>query len=408
MPVYEYTALSDRGKSLKGSIDADNVRAARQKLRAKGVFPTDIREGGNLQSGGKSRDLRRYLQSNSVSTSELAIATRQLSTLVGAGLPLVSALQALSEQTESRALQRIIVNVREKVQEGSALAKAISSYPRAFPRLYVNLVASGEASGTLDSVLENLAEHLESQMALRRKVTSAMFYPILMLCVCVAVIVALLILVVPRIVSIFERQNLTLPWPTRLVLGVSNFFTAYWPFVVVLLVASLVSLRWYYRQETGKNRIDNFLLQLPIFGKLYIKVATARISRTLSTLLSSGVQLLTALDIARNIVSNVHVAAAMENAREGVREGRSLAKEISKSGIFPQMVCHMIAVGEQSGELESMLGRVAKAYENEVDAALSGITSLLEPLMMIFVGGIVLLIVISVLLPMADMIGKIG
>ena len=407
MPVYEYSALSKGGKKVKGSIDADSVRAARQKLRSQSIFPTEIQEGMQA-TAQKSRDVKQFFQSNSVSTSELAIATRQLSTLVGAGLPLVNALQALADQTESKALQRIVVNVRERVQEGTALAKAFSSYPKAFPRLYVNLVASGEASGTLDAVLENLADHLESQMALRRKVTSAMFYPILMLFVCSAVIVALLVLVVPKIVAIFERQNLTLPWPTRFVIGLSDFFISYWPVVIILSIILVFLLRWYYRQDEGRSLIDRTLLKLPVIGKLYTKIATARVGRTLSTLLSSGVQLLAALDIAKNVVSNIHVINAVDKARDGVREGKSLAKELSKSGIFPQMVCHMIAVGETSGELEQMLGRAAKAYENEVDATLSGITSLLEPIMMIIVGAIVLLIVVSVLLPMADMIGKIG
>ncbi len=406
MPIYEYLAITANGKSIKGSLDAENPRVARQKLRTQGIFPTELKETLALAES-KSRDLKRYFISNRVSGNDLAVATRQLATLVGAGLPLVGALQALSEQTENSTLKRILVNVRENVEEGESLAKALAAYPKAFPRLYVNLVASGEASGTLDTVLSNLADHLESQMALKRKVMSALAYPILMLIVCSLVVVALLTFVVPKIVEIFQRQNLDLPLPTQIVLAVSNFLTNYWYLVILLVVAAVLSARIYYQSERGRASFDQFLLQLPIFAKLYNKICTARIARTLSTLLGSGVELLTALDISKNVVGNVHLVQAMERAKEGVREGKSLAGELSKSGRFPTMVCHMIAVGEKSGELEQMLSRAAQAYENEVNATLSGLTSLLEPVMMVVVGSIVLFIVFSVLLPMADLIGKV-
>lgn len=406
MPVYEYVALNAGGRSVKGSLDAENPRVARQKLRTQGIFPTELKETLALAET-KSRDIKKYFRSNRVPGADLAVATRQLSTLVGAGLPLVGALQALSEQTENHTLKRILVSVRENVEEGTALAKALASYPKVFPRLYVNLVASGEASGTLDTVLNNLADHLESQMSLKRKITSALAYPVLMLIICTLVVGALLTFVVPKIVEIFQRQNLTLPLPTQIVLLMSHFLVNYWYLVILLFVASIFAARVYYQSENGRAKIDEALLKLPIFGKLYNKISTARIARTLSTLLGSGVELLTALDISKNIVGNVHLVAALEKAREGVREGRSLAGELSKSGRFPTMVCHMIAVGEKSGELEQMLSRAATSYENEVNSTLSGLTSLLEPVMMILVGGIVLFIVISVLLPMADLIGKV-
>jgi len=406
MPVFEYSAIATNGKNVKGQIDADSLRAARQKLRTQGVFPTEIKEGV-LTRDAASRDVKKYFQPTRVSSKELAIATRQLSTLVGAGIPLVSALHALAEQTESTVLNRIIVKVRDNVEEGASLAKALAAYPKTFPRLYINLVASGEASGTLDTVLENLAEHLEKQGELRRKVISALAYPILMLFICGAVITLLLVFVVPRIVAIFEKQHLTLPLPTRVVLAVSNFVTGYWYVMIALAIIFCYLLIWYYKQEQGRAKIDRFLLGAPIYGKLFTKISTARISRTLSTLLTSGVELLTALDITKNIVSNIHIVQALERARDGVREGRSLATELGKSNIFPTMLCHMIAVGEKSGELENMLSKASQAYENEVNATLSGITSIIEPIMMVIVGAIVLLIVLSVLLPMADMIGKV-
>ena len=407
MPSYEYIAISKSGKSVKGSIDADSVRVARQKLRGQGIFPTDVREATS-GSGASSRDIAKYFASDKISAKDLSVTTRQLATLLGAGLPLVSTLQALSEQTDSIVLKRIIVEVREKVEEGSALANALSEHPKSFPRLYINMVKAGEASGTLDAVMDNLADYLEAQLELRRKVRSALTYPVLMLAFSGLVTMVLFIFVVPKVVEIFEKQGATLPLPTQVMLAISYFLRDYWYIVFILIFGSVYLFRWYYKQDNGRSRIDRILLTLPIFGTLYTKIATSRVSRTLATLLSSGVGLLAGLDISKNIVGNVHVMAAIESAKEGVREGKSLASELSQSGIFPNMLSHMIAVGEKSGELENMLQKASNAYESDVNASLAGLTSLLEPLMMIIVGGVVLCIVIAVLLPMADLINVIG
>ena len=403
MPVFEYTALNAQGKKTKGLIDSENVRVARQKLRSQSIFPTDIRESAEA-ARAPSRDLTRFFASNKVALKDLALATRQLATLVGAGLPLVSALQALAEQTESAVMKRIVVDIREKVEGGESLAKSLGAFPKAFPRLYINMVASGEASGTLDTVLSNLADYLESQAALRRKVISSLVYPILMLCVCVAVVIILLVVVIPPIVSIFEKQHAVLPTPTRVMIAISYFIIHYW-WLVVAGVAILVSwLRWYYAQPSGRFKFDRVMLKAPIFGPIFVKVTTARVARTLGALLASGVGLLTAIDIARNIISNVHVIKALEDARDGVREGRSLAKELQKSQIFPTMLYHMVAIGEKSGELEDMLQKAGRTYESEVNSILSGLTSLLEPVMLIIVGVVVLVIMLSVFLPMTNMI----
>ena len=404
MPVFEYSALNPSGKRSKGSVDAENIRAARQRLRGQGIFPTDIKESMAVMRDERSRDITRYFVSDRVSGRDLAFATRQLATLVGAGLPIVTALQSLAEQTDAVTLKRILVDIREKVEEGTALAKAMQAFPKAFPRLYVNLVASGEASGTLDRVLQNLAEYLEEQLELRRKIGSALMYPILMLFMCTAVVVALFMFVIPKVVDIFQKQGVTLPLPTKIMLAISNFLVYYWYLVVIGLIVIVAGTRWYYRQPSGMANIDRWLMKLPIFGRIYIKIMTARVARTLGTLLSSGVGLLTGLDITKNIVANSHVLKALEDARDGVREGKSLAGELNRSKIFPIMLSQMVAVGEKSGELESMLGRAADAYEREVNATLSGLTSLIEPIMMVVVGAIVLCIVISVLLPMADLI----
>ena len=403
MPVYRYTALNPRGKTVRGSVDADTLRAARQRLRSQGIYPTDIVETDE-STERTSRDVKKYFQSNRVSLKDLSVATRQLSTLVGAGLPITQALQGLSEQAPSFVLKKTIVDIREKVEEGSSLARALSAYPRTFPRLYTNMVASGEASGSLDTVLDNLADHLEAQLQLRRKVTSALFYPILMFCFCSLVVMGLLAFVVPNIVDIFTKQGAVLPLPTRILMAISSLVTSWWYLFILSGVLIFYLFRVYYSKPEGRAKVDGIILRMPLIGGLYVKIATARIARTLGTLLASGVGLLAALDIVRNLVGNVHIRKTLEEAGEGVREGRSLAKELARDSVLPSMLCQMVAVGEQSGELEPMLLKAGKAYENEVDASLSGLTSLIEPLMIIVLGGIVFSIVIAILLPIMDLI----
>lgn len=403
MPVFEYVALDSQGRKSKGSVEADSIRTARNRLRGQGIYPTEMHEAAAVQQQA-SRDVKRFLKLNWVSTKDLAVATRQLATLSGAGIPLVGSLQALSEQIESATLKRAIVTIKEDVEEGNSLARAMSAYPKIFPRLYVNMVASGEASGTLDAVLENLADYLEAQVALRRKISSALFYPALMLVFCVLVVLALFTFVVPSIVDIFKKQGAALPWPTQVMMWFSGFLLGYWWLLIAMVVLAVIGARRYYRSESGRQSFDRVFLKLPLIGNLYRKIATARVSQTLGTLLGSGVGLLVALDIVRNIVGNVHMAQALEESRDGVREGKSLARELGRSGYFPNMLCHMIAVGEQSGKLESMLQRAGKSYENDVNATLTGLTTLIEPIMIIVLGGIVLCIVISILLPMVDLI----
>lgn len=401
MPIFEYTALNSTGKQSKGTIDADSVRSARQKLRSQGIFPTEVKEGKEVLP--KSKDVKRFFNSDRVSSKNLAVATRQLATLVGAGIPLVEALHVLSEQTENIVLKRLVIDVREKVEEGSSLAKAMAGFPKAFPRLYVNMVTSGEASGTLDTVLENLADYLESANELKRKITSALFYPALMILFCITIVIALLAYVVPTIVEIFQKQGATLPLPTKVLIAISDLLRGYWYVMIGLIFLGIYLFRWYYRQPAGRAKIDSLRFKIPLYGNLYTKICTARVSRTLGTLLTSGVGLLTALDIIKNIIPNVHVTKAIEDARDGVREGRGLARELSKSGIFPSMLSHMISIGERSGRMEPMLVRSATAFENEVTASISGLTSLIEPIMIILLGGIVLAIVAAVLMPMVSL-----
>ncbi len=401
MPVYEYNAISTTGKKLKGNVDAENIRIARQKLKSQGIYVTDIKEGleNNVSKKGEIN-----FGKNKISLKDLSIITSQLTTLIIAGLPLVNALQALTEQTESRNIKRILTDVRESVEEGNAFHKSLANFPKAFPKLYVNMIESGEASGKLDSILENLSKYLEGQLALRRQVTSSLFYPTLMFAFCTLVVIGLLAFVVPSIVEIFEKQGGTLPLPTRIVVGLSAIIIHYWWVIIIGIVGIFTSIKKYAQTEKGKFNIDLLLIKLPLIGKLYTKVATARIASTIGTLFSGGVQLLSCLDIGKNIVNNVHFRSSLEQARDGVEKGKSLSSELSKSGLFPPLLSHMIAVGEKSGQLEQMLTRAAKAYEDEVKNTLAAITSLIEPLMIIGLGGIVFSIVISILMPMVGMI----
>ena len=405
MPIYEYTALNAAGKRVKGLVDADTLRAARTKLRTQNVFPTDIKESIKAAKD-KKQNVKNFF-GDRVSLKELTLATRLLATLSNAGLPLVSALASLSDQIESASLKRNVVDIKERVEQGSSLAKALAAYPKVFPRLYVNMVQSGEASGTLDTILDNLADYYEAQMALRRKITSALFYPILMFGFCVLVVIGLVTFVVPSIVEIFIKQKITLPLPTRVVITLSDALTGYWWAMLGGIALTIYLIRYYYRQPKGREWFDRKIMTAPLIGPIYRKIATARVSSTLGTLLNGGVELLTALDIVKNIVGNVHMRKALEEARDGVREGRNLSKELAKSGYFPNLLSQMVAIGEKSGKLEVMLAKAGKNFSGDADAALAGLTSLIEPLMMVVLGGVVFGIVMSILLPMTEMMNAV-
>lgn len=407
MPVFEYVALNSSGKKVKGTLEADSIRTARQKLRGQNVFPTEIKEGLEAAKN-KTQDVKRFLKGDRVSLKELTLATRLLATLLNAGLPLVGALLALSDQVESSVLKRIIVDIKERVEQGSSLAKALGSYQKVFPRLYINMVTSGEASGTLDTVLENLSEYYEAQIELRRKIFSALTYPTLMFAFCTLVVIGLVTFVVPGIVEIFVKQKIELPLPTRAVMGLSHFITGYWWLILAAIFTISTTIKRYYSSDAGRATVDRLALTLPLYASMYKKIATARIASTLGTLLSGGVELLTALDIVKNIVGNIHMRRALEDARDGVREGRSLAKELSKSGYFPSLLSQMVAIGEQSGKLESMLSKASKTFTGEVNSAISGLTSLIEPVMIIVLGGVVFSIVIAILLPMTKLMQMVG
>jgi general secretion pathway protein F len=405
MPVYAYKGFNSAGRAVGGIVDADNPKGARQKLRRDGVFPTDLVEQARQQTRAVAEsaglNLGRYFER--IPPEELALLTRQLATLVGAGLPLVDCLSALIEQVENARTKRVLSQIRELVTEGTALADALKEHPRVFSDLYVNMVRAGEASGALDLVLLRLADYTESYAALRNKVRSAMTYPTLMAMTGAGILLFLLSYVVPKITKIFSENQASLPVMTRVLLAISGFAQDYWWLIIGAMIAAVVGVQLSRRTPAGRLRFDRYVLAMPYFGKLIKKVALARFARTLATLLTSGINLLTSLDIVKNVVSNSVLSLAIEDARASIREGQSIAPPLKKSGLFPAMLIHMIAVGEKSGELEQMLTKAADAYDNEVSSAVSALTSILEPMMILFGGAVVLFIVLAILLPIFEM-----
>lgn len=400
MAVFRYEAIDRSGKNIKGMIDADSERVARQRLRAKGIFPSSVKEANQKFS---SKNIVFDFRSKRISTSLLAVTTRQFATLIAAGMPVVEALKALIDQIEHQTLKQITSTVCDDVNEGSNLADALRKHPQAFPRLYVNMVAAGEASGTLEMILERLAELFEAESALKKKIQGALFYPVLMLVLCVGAVVLMLTVVVPEITAIFEERGAALPLPTQIVITLSSFMQEWFLLILAVCIALGIGISRYIKTEKGKAQYDSFLLKLPIFGNLVLKIGTSRLARNLGSMLSSGVQLLNALTIVKNIIGNTVLEKAVEEAAEGVREGQSLAKELKKSNTFPSLLVHMIAIGEKSGNMESMLNRAADNFETEVDAFVGGITTILEPLLILFLATIVGGILFSVMLPMLEM-----
>lgn len=400
MPLYAYRGLDTAGRAVGGVVDADSARGARQKLRKTGVFPTTLDE----ERAATPRAARIFAaRAERVPAAELAAITRQFSTLVAAGLPLVEALGALSEQAERPALAKILAQVRQEVTEGSTLADALAKHPRIFASLYINMVRAGEVSGALHVVLERLADYTENQARLLGKVRSALTYPAIMMLLSSVILFFLLSYVVPKVTRIFQETHQQLPAPTRLLLGVSDFVAAWWWLILLVVAGATVgALRW-ARTEAGRERVDRWMLAIPYFGKLTQKLAVARFARTLATLLASGIGLLPALDIVKSIVDNTVLTRAIERARDAIREGQSIAPPLRESGLFPPLVVHMVAVGERSGQLEAMLGKAADAYDDEVENAVVALTTILEPIIIVFMGGVVLFIVLAILLPIFEL-----
>jgi general secretion pathway protein F len=411
MALWAYKGVDARGKSVSGVKDADNPKTLRANLRRDGILVTDVapaRAGKSATAGlSEGKGLRREVDLGgvfgSVKKTEVAAFTRQLATLLRAGIPLAEGLGALFEQIENPRFKSVIGEIRSKVNEGSALADALGKHTKIFEGVYVSMVRAGETAGNLDQVLVRLADFMESSIKQRSKVVGAMIYPALMAVISILVMAVLMIAVVPKITSMYEDTDKALPWNTVLLIESSQFLGANWLPSLLVLIAVVIGFRMWRRSAAGRATWDRLILRLPVIGPLARQIAIGRFTRTLGTMLQAGVQLLRALDISKDILGNVVLMKVIEGAREQIQQGESIALTLKKSGHFPSVVTHMIAVGERAGQLEQMLANVADAYDADTDAQLSRMTALLEPLMIVAMGGAVAFIVFSILMPIMDM-----
>ncbi len=399
MAVFEWRGINPGGKTVKGVRDADSPKALKLALRREGVLVTEILEESEARIK-KRRDVDLGRLIRRVNAAEIAVSTRQLATLLKSGIPLVEALTALIDQLEQPELKSAFTQTRDKVNEGTAFADALKSHPKIFSNLYVNMVAAGEASGTLEAVLARLADFLENQAKLKNKITAALAYPIFMALLSMVIILIMMVVVVPKVTSIFEDFGEMLPWYTRLLIFVSNTLISFWWLLLGLLALSVYLFNRWRNTEDGRKKWDLFVLKAPLFGKLTLMVAVTRFSRTLATLLASGVPVLRAMEITRNVLGNTELMRVIEDARASVREGESIAEPLKRSKRFPPIVTHMIAIGERSGQLEEMLDNVATAYDIQVESRISVMTSLLEPLIIVVMGGVSASIAFAILMPL--------
>jgi general secretion pathway protein F len=408
MPVYEYAGLDSSGKTLKGILDADSSVAARQKLRAIGVFPVELKETISRHKGGPSDALSLFAFFQRVKPGEVYAITRQLSTLLGAGIPLVASLDSIISQKSNPLLKKIIAQIKESVNQGNSLTFSLSRHPKIFSDFYINMVRSGEASGSLDIVLAHLAEFGENQQALRGRFKAALAYPVFMSFIGIAVLFFLITFIVPNITKIFTEMHHTLPLPTMVLINVSNFSLSFWWVIVLAVLSGIILIKYSKKRPRVRYIWDKLKLGIPLLGPINQQIVIARFGRTLGSLLQSGVSLLSSLQIARNIVNNVLIADVLDKAEQEIRAGKSLAGSLSQSRWVSSMVVQMISVGEQSGQLESMLNKIADTHEREVESRIMALTSMLEPVMILIMGLIVGFIVISILLPIFEMNQMIG
>ena len=415
MPMYAYKGISPSGKAVTGTRDAESPKALRQILRKDGVHITsfDLSKGGaaakaqNAKRGGLAREVDLGGLFGGVKKTEITAFTRQLATLLRSGIPLAESLGALVEQTTNQRFKAQLSEVRTAVNEGTSLGDALAKHKKLFDELYISMVRSGELAGNLDEVLTRLADFLESSQKLKSKVQGAMIYPSMMVLIGTLIIAILMIKVIPEITRTFTQQGKTLPLNTRFLIGVSGFIGRNWLLIAAGLAASGFAFVKWKATPGGKTIWHRFVLRVPALGQLVRTINVSRFSRTLGTMLQSGVPMLRSLDAAKATMGNVILQGVIDDAKKAVTEGESLAATLKKSGQFPSTMLHMTAVGEKAGQLEQMLGRVADAYESEIDTKLSRFIALLEPLMLLGMGVTVAFIVISILQPIMDL-GALG
>jgi type IV pilus assembly protein PilC len=400
MAVFVFSGRTRGGQTITGEMEAANREAVVARLRSQQVIATAVRS--------KPKDITIPGLAAKVSDKDIVVFTRQFATMIDAGLPLVQCLEILASQQDNKTLKKTLTEIRQSVEGGSTFAAALKQHPKIFTSLYANMVEAGEAGGILDTILNRLAQYMEKAMALKKKVKSAMIYPSTIITVAVAVVIFLLIFVIPTFKAMFEGFGAALPLPTQIVLEMSRLVIAYFWVGIGVIVGAIVAVRWWYGTPAGRTTIDRLLLRMPIIGILIRKVAVAKFTRTLGTLISSGVAILDGLDITARTAGNKIVEMAVLRTRASIAEGKTIAEPLRESGVFPPMVVQMIAVGEQTGALDAMLGKIADFYDEEVDSAVANLTSLLEPVLMVFLGIVIGGVVIAMYLPIFKLVTVVG
>ncbi|HLW56603.1 MAG TPA: type II secretion system inner membrane protein GspF [Bacteriovoracaceae bacterium] len=400
MPIYSYKGLDRTGKEVKNTINTDSMVTAKQRIKSMGIMLIEIKEQKAQGTSGKPSLFR---LGGTVPVDDLAMMTRQLATLIRAKIQIVEALSALTDQVDNATLRLILADLKQKVNEGSSLAKALQDHPKVFNSIFVNMVEAGEASGTLEVVLLRLADFTEAQVKLKNKIRGAMTYPVLMGVFGFVMMNVIFIFVIPQIAKIFTSMKRELPLITKICIDISNFLVNYWWAAFGALFLTVFITHRYINTQSGQARWHSLQLRLPLLGTLTQMINVSRFCSTLGTLLNSGVPILTALTIVKNLIPNVHMKEAVEKARISVSEGASLTGPLIQSGYFPSLVTHMIRLGERTGELEPMLKIISENYEDQVQSKINGLTSVLEPVMMICLGGAVGFIVFAVVIPMMNL-----
>ncbi|HEY6806952.1 MAG TPA: type II secretion system F family protein [Pyrinomonadaceae bacterium] len=406
MPTYVFKGRNRLNEVIVGERDADNRDALRQMLRKEQVVLTSVKEKGREigipKIGGRKK----------VKAKELSVFTRQFSVMIDAGLPLVQCLEILAQQQDNKYFQQVLLQVRQDVEEGSTLSAAMTRHPKVFDQLYCNMVDAGETGGILDLILQRLSTFIEKIVKLKRDIISAMIYPVAVILLAIVAVAVIMIVVIPQFQNIFLGllgPGEQLPLPTRIVVGISNFLAGWGGLsMLAVIIGTSVAVSYYYKTPGGRWNIDKLLLKLPIFGDILRKIAVARFSRTLSTLLSSGVPILQSLDITARTAGNVVIEKAIEKVRSGVERGESFVDPLKATEVFPNMVAQMIGIGEQTGALDAMLGKIADFYEQEVDSAIANLLTLIEPALIAFLGVTIGSIVIAMYLPLFTLIGKLS
>ncbi|BCA80218.1 type II secretion system F family protein [Desulfuromonas sp. AOP6] len=404
MAKFSWEGKTRTGQVQKGEMEAQNEAAVTATLRRQGITPS------NIKARGKGLDMELKIPGfePKISTKDLVVFTRQFSTMIDAGLPLVQCLDILSRQQDNSTFKKILLQVKEDVESGSTFAEALKKHPKAFDELYVNLVAAGEVGGILDTILNRLAAYIEKALKLKKQVKSAMTYPTTIIGIALVVIAVILIFVIPAFEKMFADFGGSLPGPTQVVINLSNFIQDYILFIIAAIVIFIWGFKRIYKTEAGRRKIDAWALKLPVMGILIRKVAVAKFTRTLGTMMSSGVPILDGLDIVAKTAGNRTVETAIYKVRQSISEGKTIAEPLEQSGVFPPMVCQMIAVGEQSGAVDTMLNKIADFYDDEVDDAVANLTAMMEPLLMLFLGTTVGGLVIAMYLPIFKLAGTVG